>query len=120
MFLPMVHQMVAHASGLSEGGPIRQELAGADRMPGLVESDGILRVISPDPYESETARCTLKEFADRYGFPLPELRAVAAKDEGDKKSADDRLRGDEIWPWVALSLIGLLMLEQFLANRTAA
>ena len=120
MFLPMVHQMVAYASGLSEGGPIRQEPAGADRMPGLVESDGILRVINPDPYESETARCTPKEFADRYGFRLPERKAVASKVDGDKKPADDRLRGDEIWPWVALTLIGLLMFEQFLANRTAA
>ena len=25
-----------------------------------------------DPYESETARCTPREFADRYGFKLPE------------------------------------------------
>jgi Aerotolerance regulator N-terminal len=120
MFLPMVHQMVAYASGISEGGPIRTELAGGDRMPGLVGSDGILKVINADPYESETARCTPKEFADRYGFRLPELKAVASRSETVRKAADDRLRSDEIWPWIALALIGMLMCEQFLANRTAA
>ena len=27
---------------------------------------------------------------------------------------------DEIWPWLALTLLGLLLVENFLANRTAA
>ena len=58
MFLPMVHQMVAYASGLADGGPVRAELAGPAGCPGLVEADGIVRVVNPDPYESETARCT--------------------------------------------------------------
>jgi hypothetical protein len=120
MFLPMIHQMISYASGLAEGGPVRQELAGAERGPGVVEADGLLQVVNADPYESETARCTPQEFADRYGFRLPELKAFAAKAPTDKKPADDRLRGDEIWPWIALTLVGILMFEQFLANRTAA
>jgi hypothetical protein len=120
MFLPMVHQMVAYASGLAEGGPVRAELAGADRPPGLFEADGIVRVVNPDPYESEPARCTPKEFADRYGFRLPEPFAVAPKPASNREAADDRLRGDEVWPWIALTLVGILMFEQFLANRTAA
>jgi len=120
MFLPMVHQMVAYASGLAEGGPVRLELAGAGRPPGLTEADGSVRVTNPDPFESETARCTPAEFAGRYGFKLPEAGAVASKPTSAQGLADDRLRGDEVWPWVALTLIGLLMFEQFLANRTAA
>jgi hypothetical protein len=120
MFLPMVHQMVAYASGLAEGGPVRAEMARFDRAPGLVEVDGIVRVVNTDPYESETARCTAREFADRYGFRLPEPGAVASKSALDSRPADDRLRGDEIWPWIALTLVGILMFEQFLANRTAA
>ena len=39
---------------------------------------------------------------------------------GTKGIADDRLRSDEIWPWLALTLVGLLLAENFLANRTAA
>jgi hypothetical protein len=120
MFLPMVHQMVAYASGLAEGGPIRPEIAGEDRLPGLAESDGIVKVINADPYESETARCTPQEFADRYGFRLPELKAVASNAPGALNPGDERLRSDEVWPWIALTLIGMLMFEQFLANRTAA
>jgi hypothetical protein len=120
MFLPMVHQMISYASGLTDGGPIRQELAGDALMPGLVESEGILKVRNADPFESETSRGTPQEFADRYGFRLPEVKAVAPPDAILTKSADDRLRGDELWPWFALTLIGMLMFEQFLANRTAA
>jgi Aerotolerance regulator N-terminal len=120
MFLPMVHQMVAYASGLAEGGPVRPELASAGLIPGLIEVDGIVRVVNSDPYESETALCTPREFADRYGFRLPEAGSVASKSLLNRKSADDRLRSDEIWPWIALTLVGILMFEQFLANRTAA
>jgi hypothetical protein len=120
MFLPMVHQMVAYASGRLDGGPARSELASAGQAPGLVEAEGFLRVVNSDPFESETARCTPQEFADRYGFALPEVKAVAAKPRPASGTVDDRLRGDEIWPWLALGLIGVLMFEQFLANRTAA
>ena len=116
----MVHQIVTYASGLAEGGPARPERAGAGRPPGLVAADGLVRVINADPYESETDRCTPREFADRYGFRLQEPRPIASKVEGDAKPPDDRFRGDEVWPWFALTLIGILMLEQFLANRTAA
>ena len=116
----MVHQMVAYASGLAEGGPVRPELAGVGLSPGLVEADGIVRVVNPDPYESEAALCTPREFADRYGFRLPEPGTGATKTPIDRKPSDDRLRGDEIWPWIALTLVGILMFEQLLANRTAA
>jgi hypothetical protein len=40
--------------------------------------------------------------------------------ERSHERADDRLRSDELWPWLALALLGILMIEQFLANRTAA
>ncbi len=120
MFLPMVHQMVAYASGRLDGGPIRAEMAAAGRPPGLSDAEGYLRVVNTDPFESETARCTAKEFADRYGFALPEAKAVVAKAGPGPGTVDDRLRGDEIWPWLALALVGVLLSEQFLANRTAA
>ena len=79
-------------------------------------------MINPDPAESETAHCTPAEFAARYGFKLPEAGAAPPGPAlaVASKSGDDRLRNDEIWPWIALTLIGVLMFEQFLANRTAA
>jgi hypothetical protein len=120
LYLPMVHQLVAYASGQAEGGRVRQEVATGDTKPGLHEADGILRVVNVDPFESETARSTPKEFADRFGFTLPEIKPVVAARDPRKAKTDDRLRSDEIWPWLALALVGVLLLEHFLANRTAA
>ena len=67
----MVHQMLAYASGLTEGGRIRWEIADDRRKSDIVEDGGLVRVVNPDPLESETARCTPEEFAGRFGFRLP-------------------------------------------------
>jgi hypothetical protein len=121
MYLPMLHQMVSYVCGLAEGGPIRPAIAEDARKPGVIESDGRVQVVNPDPLESETARCTPRAFAERFGFRLPEPGlADAASSPGSRRVADDRLRNDEIWPWLALTLVGLLLVENFLANRTAA
>ncbi len=120
MYLPMIHQMIAYVSGLTDGDRIRQAVAGAEQKPGLVESDGLVEVVNADPLESQTTRCTPKEFADRFGFQLPVPAADTLVPTGTRGFADDRLRSDEIWPWLALTLVGLLLVENFLANRTAA
>jgi hypothetical protein len=120
MYLPMLHQMIAYVSGLTEGGRIRQEIAAGALAPGVTESDGVFHVVNADPLESETARCTPKEFADRFGFRLPDPAPAVAAAHGTGGNADERLRSDELWPWLALSVVGLLLLENFLANRTAA
>ena len=121
MYLPMLHQMVAYVSGLAEGGRIRQEIAGDDRKPGIVESDGLVHVVNADPLESETARCTPKEFAGRFGFTLPEPAATAVAGQREPDGLPTTAyAADEIWPWLALTLVGLLLVENFLANRTAA
>jgi hypothetical protein len=73
-------------------------------------------VVNLDPLESDLTRCTPEEFASRYGFRLPGPAPSPSAGRPD----DGRLRGDELWPWIALTLIGLLLAESFLANRTAA
>jgi hypothetical protein len=118
--VPMIHQMLAYATGLTEGGSIRLKTATADLPQGISESDGLIHVANADPAESETARCTPQEFASRFGFVLPEPSSIASKSKDSKFTRDDRLRSDELWPWLALSLLGLMLLENFLANRTAA
>ncbi len=120
LYLPLVHQMVSYVTGLAEGGSVRQEVAEGEKVPGIVDSEGLVHVINPDPFESETARCTAREFADRFGFSLPEPGARNVTAATVRKSSDDRLRGDEIWPWLAVTLCGFLFLENVLANRTAA
>jgi hypothetical protein len=125
LYVPMLHQMLAYVTGLAEGGRVRQEIAGADgggerQQPGVFESNGYVHVVNADPLESETARCTPKEFADRFGFRLPGPAAEALAQPAPRATTDDRSRSDEIWPWLALTLLGLLLVENFLANRTAA
>ncbi len=123
LYLPMVHRMLEYATGLIEGGPVRRELAGDGRKSGITEFGGLVRVVNPDPLESDTARCTPQEFASRFGFSLPgpESPSTAAGGRTRGNGPDDgRLRSDELWPWMALTLIGLLLAESFLANRTAA
>jgi hypothetical protein len=121
LYVPLVHQLVAYVSGLAEGGQIRLETAVGEQKPGIVESGGLLHVVNADPFESETARCTRREFAEKFGFKLPDPASPknTAQDTADGRG-DDRSRGDELWPWLALTLIGFLLVENFLANRTAA
>jgi hypothetical protein len=120
MYLPMVHQMLSYVTGLAEGGPIRQETAGDSRRPGIEESGDLVYVFNVDPYESDMARCTPKAFADCFGFQLPVAADPGVARQNTPGKADDRLRSNEIWPWLALTLLGLLLAENFLANRTAA
>ena len=120
MFLPMVHQMIAEAAGIADGGRVRPEIAGDTTTPGITLDEEICRVVNVDPIESETARCTPREFADHFGFRLAEPSRVAGAGAGALAPPDGRLRDDEIWPWLALGLIGVLLVENFLANRTAA
>jgi hypothetical protein len=116
----MIYQMIAYVSGLAEGDRIQQVVASNERKPGLVESDGSVQVVNADPLESQTTRCTPKEFADRFGFQLPVPAAQTLVQQGPRVNNDDRSRSNEIWPWLALTLVGLLLVENFLANRTAA
>jgi hypothetical protein len=116
----MVHQMVAYVAGLAGEGRIKKSVAAAERKPGVVEADGLVEIVNTDPLESQTARCTPKEFADRFGFKLPAPATGTPVAQGTQKIDDDRLRSNEIWPWLALTLVGLLLVESFLANRTAA
>jgi hypothetical protein len=122
LFLPMVHQMTSYVTGLTEGGRVRAEPAGDGHEPGVTESGGLVRVVNADPFESETDRCTPKEFADRFGFRLPGPPADADSPGSPRRPGpdDDRFRKDEVWPWLALALLGVLLVEHFLANRTAA
>ena len=120
MYVPMLHQMLAYGCGLTDGGRVRQQVAGLDRKPGATEVDGLVHIVNADPSESETARCTPRDFADRFGFKLPVPSAPDVARQSIPGRVDDRLRSDEIWPWLALTLFGLLLTESFLANRTAA
>src|SRR5262249_23549321 len=98
LYVPMVHQMLAYAAGLSEGGPIRREIAGERRKWGVSESGGLVEVATPARSESDRSRCPPEEFASRFGFRLPgpgPSSSTAAGPGAAGRSDDGRLRGDE-------------------------
>jgi hypothetical protein len=127
MYLPFVHQMVGYLSGLTGGGPVRDVLIdstsplAADVAPGVYERDGFAEIVNTGPRESEIDRCTEDEFKKRFQMPSteedaeqrPETLAAALTVAGD-------LRDDEKWYWVVFILAGTLLVEGFVANRTAA
>jgi hypothetical protein len=127
LFVPLVHQMLLDLAGLTGSGPVRQVRLDAGTMgtsgltPGVVERDGYRDVVNVSPRESETDRCTVEEFAQRFELTLPTLTdeargpspVVAAGPNFD-------LRDHELWQYVALALVLLVCSEAFLANRTSS
>lgn len=126
LYLPLVHQIVGEPLGLNEGGPVRSVLIDAvrdaDAAPAVLAKTGFSQVVNPSPRESETERCPPQEFAERFQLTLaketgePLVRPTAATVAA---SATD-LRHDERWSWVAVALVGLLLAEGFVANRTVS
>ena len=90
LYLPMVHRMLEYATGLIEGGPVRRELAGDGRKSGITEFGGLVRVVNPDPLESDTARCTPRGV--RLPLRLPPPGAGVAVDGGRRQDPRERTR----------------------------
>ncbi|MDA1054062.1 MAG: BatA domain-containing protein [Planctomycetota bacterium] len=126
LYLPLVHQMLGHLTGLNEGGPVRaltidaSSGLAADIKPGVYERARYWEVINPSPRESETDRCTPMEFSDRFALHVGGSNSSADQLVAAVAPTTVELRDDEIWHWIAFALVGVLCVECFLANRTTA
>jgi hypothetical protein len=127
LYVPIVHQMLGYLAGLTGGGPVREMLvdsagsAGNEPTPGVFTQDDYVAVVNVSPRESETDRCTPEDFVKRFPMRLhetPDAGALSPLVSAASPNAD--VRDDEIWHWFAFTLVGALLLEGFLANRTAA
>ncbi|MDB5348453.1 MAG: hypothetical protein JWP89_6830 [Schlesneria sp.] len=86
--------------------------------PGVEQSERYAEVINTSPRESDTDRCTVKEFEERFAIKVVEgngTSVIEAKGPGNVE-----LRQDEFWHWVAYALLAVLLLEGFVGNRTTA
>jgi len=124
LFLPTMHQLLSYEVGLSAGGAVRtpadteRRQSSEQRIPGVQQFRRHVEVINTNPRESEPDRCTQQEFEGRF--------ALKFADDGDSTAVQSAMIGniefhhDEIWHWVAFSLLAVLMLEGFVGNRTTA
>lgn len=118
LFLPLVHQLVRGAAGLTGAGPVR-DLPAAGAAPGIQSVGAGWEVRNLEPQESELESCSAEEFARRLGVALAAdggEQAVEAKQERDGLE----LRAGELWPWLWVLVVVFWLAEGLLANRTVA
>jgi len=119
LFLPLVHQLVRGAAGLTGVGPVR-DLPAAGVTPGLRQSDEGWEVRNLEPQESELEACSLEEFAKRLGVTLASDVGDPSTVAEEKVTDGKELRPGELWPWLWLAVVVLWIAEGILANRTVA
>jgi uncharacterized membrane protein len=128
MYLPIVHQMLGHLTGLNTGGPLQEALLDTNseqlesRVPGVFRSGKATQVVNVSPRESETERCSVEDFASRFELNIgdQEIGVPAARLRRASFSSALDVRQNEIWHWILFALVTLGAVEFFLANRTVA
>ena len=103
LFLPLVHQFVRGAAGLTGAGPVR-DLPAAGETPGVRSVDTGWEVRNLEPQESELEACSPGEFAKRLGATLAADGSSSVADEQKEKDGLE-LRAGELWPWLWLVLV---------------
>jgi hypothetical protein len=114
-----MHQLLCHAAGLSGGGPVREKTLEPGGAVGVHAKDRVWEVVNVDPRESELERCSRSEFAERFGLILQDDRPAAPSSSESEESGRDLRRG-ELFRWVLLALVCVLLAENLLGNRTVA
>ena len=117
IFLPLMKEWFAWLTRLDpeSGAPVEIATGFAEpRAPGVYENGATLEIVAPDPAEMDVA--VTDEAAVRRALALPEEKSTAslAENAGLPKF---RERQNEVWPWLVLALLALLLLENRLADR---
>jgi hypothetical protein len=118
LFLPLVHQFVRSAAGLTGAGPVR-DLPATGEAPGVRQVGAGWEVRNLEPQESELEACSPEEFAKRLGVTLGTGTGESVA-EAKKERDGLELRAGELWPWLWVILVVCLLAEGLLANRTVA
>ena len=144
LFVPIVHQMLGHLTGLNAGGPVQEKLidTGADmglealaeqangdassaadssnaRTPGVFAHQKFHHVVNVSPRESETERCSVEDFVKRFDLNVGDREQVPLVQAASLTNPLD-VRHNEIWHWILFALMTVFVGEFFLSNRTVA
>jgi hypothetical protein len=126
LYLPLMHQLLGHQTGLLAGGKVRQAvLEGQDAppepaAPGIFNRQRYTLVVNGSPRESETDRCSLEEFSERFGLKPADAAAPVAAANVVRAADSVELIDSELWPFLVTVLLCVVLLEGLVANRTAA
>lgn len=114
IFLPVVHELIGWASRREEENPVRTRVRGLDEPRPLgIHAGPPLTVVVTAPGESRIDTVPEAEFRQRLGIGAPPLDSAFADEELPAR----RERRRELWPWLALALLLLLIGENLLAER---
>ena len=86
--------------------------------PGVSQFERYSEVVNTSPRESDTDRCTRQEFEDRFAVKFVDEDGSSATQLADLGHVE--FQQDEVWHWAACALLGVLLLEGFVGNRTTA
>jgi hypothetical protein len=126
LYLPMMYQLLGYQTGFLAGGRVRQTvlerdaLPATDEEPGIHAHDNYSLVVNVSPRESETDRCAEGDFVSRFGLKLADDVPVETTAAPVQAAMGTELMDSEFWPYLAVGLLGLLVLEGLVANRTTA
>lgn len=126
LYLPLMYQLLGYQSGLTAGGKVRQQVLEGPAVlpdssqPGIQIREGYTLVVNGSPRESETDRCSLEEFVNRFGLKMAAVSTMPEVASHQRASIGTELIDNEIWPWLATLLLATVLIEGLIANRTAA
>lgn len=125
LYLPVVYQLVGYQTDWLAGGKVRYATLDTTGIteslaPGIHQREGYVQVVSPSPRESETDRSPAADFVARFGLKLSDELDVSESLPVQVASVGSELLDSECWPWLAIALLGLLVVEGMVANRTSA
>lgn len=114
LFVPLVKNMFATLGGVAQSTPEARVFT-----PGLKEPRAIghygAEVVAADGRESLPAAVGDAPFRAAFGLPTTELSASLPPPQSERVS--EHSREGELWPWLVVGLLLLLIAENFLATK---
>ncbi|YCM46250.1 BatA domain-containing protein [Verrucomicrobiaceae bacterium 227] len=119
LFVPLVKNIFAYLTGYEAESPEMTPLIpgiSEAREPGIYSENAGTVLVAADSSESVVGRVSDEQF--RASFGLPDEDAVLPVVPVAKDLPKDLARPNELWPWFALILLLLLIVENLLATRS--
>ena len=89
-------------------------------LPGFIEAnvdgESMLFAINPDPEESNFSRTPVEDLFD--SIINPDTNPIKSRETQNAQLASELERSQRIWWWILCLVMGLILVESLIANRT--